>query len=282
MATRTGAPAASSVAGLMALFEGSNAAGQGGHQQLLRGRARGVASFRTRSRGEGPPGARRRAELREVRQSSQEALAEAAIAMAMADHMSSVADHMLDWQRDWERRQNAQHGSPVVSDGERLLMWEAARQDLQALLQSADARLAREQPDAVGGKALLSTFPAVRVEPDTVCAICIDEAAGDSTELWRRVPCGHAFHEACLSELVQLPHRRSCPLCRLDLTSSGGSGAGRAGTPDGAQPRTRLEQEAASPGAARAPQGAGARDGGSSSSGTRPLATEEPAALAAA
>lgn len=103
-------------------------------------------------------------------------------------------------------------------------MWEAARRDFQNLLESADFRQRDEQADVEGGRAILDTFPDAEAEPGTVCAICIDEAGPESSEKWKKVPCGHMYHQACLAELVQLPHRRSCPLCRLDLGCPGDSG----------------------------------------------------------
>lgn len=129
-------------------------------------------------------------------------------APSLADRISMLAGR---------RRRAAFSGRTFPTNGERLIMWEAARQDLQAFLESADTRQLSERIDVTGGKALLRTFPLVKPEFGSVCAICIDEADTDCEELWRRVPCGHVYHESCLAELVQLPHRRSCPLCRLDL-----------------------------------------------------------------
>lgn len=104
-------------------------------------------------------------------------------------------------------------------DGERLIMWEAARQDLQAFFGRADARLLSDRADVIGSKAILDSCPIVTPESGSTCAICIDEADADCSIRWRKVPCGHVYHEACLAELIQLPHRRSCPLCRFDLAN---------------------------------------------------------------
>jgi len=125
---------------------------------------------------------------------------------------------------DTELALSLQRGSRrFPMDGERLIMWEAARQDLQAFLGRADARLLSDRADIVGSKAILESCPVVKPEFGSICAICIDEADADCSVRWRKIPCGHAYHEACLAELFQLPHRRSCPLCRFDLANITGN-----------------------------------------------------------
>jgi len=104
-------------------------------------------------------------------------------------------------------------------DGERLIMWEAARQDLHAFFGRADARLLSDRADVIGSKTILDSCPVVTPECGSTCAICIDEADADCSMRWRKLPCGHVYHEECLAELVQLPHRRNCPLCRFDLAN---------------------------------------------------------------
>merc|ERR1712008_472006 len=73
--------------------------------------------------------------------------------------------------------------------------------------------------DVIGSKAILDSCPVVKPERGTTCAICIDDADDDCSMRWRKVPCGHVYHERCLAELIKLPHRRSCPLCRFDLAN---------------------------------------------------------------
>lgn len=53
--------------------------------------------------------------------------------------------------------------------------------------------------------------------PDTTCAICLEPA---STRAWRRLACGHGFHEGCILRWVQHAHHAHCPMCRGDLESS--------------------------------------------------------------
>lgn len=62
---------------------------------------------------------------------------------------------------------------------------------------------------------------ATPVPPEAECSICLEgaEAAerGEVVEQqrWRRLRCGHAFHQQCLLEW--LGRARRCPLCRQDL-----------------------------------------------------------------
>ena len=57
--------------------------------------------------------------------------------------------------------------------------------------------------------------PSVREEEE--CALCLEPYADG--ELLRHLPCGHAFHQACID--VWLLHKRrglkrTCPLCKAD------------------------------------------------------------------
>lgn len=49
------------------------------------------------------------------------------------------------------------------------------------------------------------------------CAICLEAA---STRAWRRLACGHGFHEGCILRWVQHSHHGHCPMCRSDLEAS--------------------------------------------------------------
>uniref|UniRef100_A0A7S0FYF6 RING-type domain-containing protein n=1 Tax=Pyrodinium bahamense TaxID=73915 RepID=A0A7S0FYF6_9DINO len=121
-------------------------------------------------------------------------------------------------------------GEPVVDIRDLLPFFPMQLRGATPGSSSGEPRPAGEQPDILGGKALLQSFPRAEAEPGTVCAICIDEAVAECAERWLRVPCGHLYHEECLAELLQLPHRRSCPLCRLNLESSAW-GSASAGLP---------------------------------------------------
>merc|ERR1712129_32944 len=49
------------------------------------------------------------------------------------------------------------------------------------------------------------------------CSICLQESASEGGEAsrWRRLGCGHSFHEQCLIEWWR--RARQCPLCRLNV-----------------------------------------------------------------
>lgn len=61
---------------------------------------------------------------------------------------------------------------------------------------------------------ILADQPPEPVAPDGECAICLGDDAG-LLDTFRRLKCGHVFHEVCLVEWLQ--RARRCPLCRLDL-----------------------------------------------------------------
>jgi len=113
---------------------------------------------------------------------------------------------------------------------------------------------------------LLAALPSVNKSArHRECPICMESSEdGDSTEEgeccddksdqdehsdvpakgWVGLPCAHIFHQECLRRWFrQSVHKRTCPLCRLDLCSlSRGRGAGHA---DAAiTPRTRGHQVA--------------------------------------
>jgi len=52
--------------------------------------------------------------------------------------------------------------------------------------------------------------------PSSECIICFDS---EGSSAWRRLKCGHAFHEACLTKWLERP-AGSCPCCRQDLQAA--------------------------------------------------------------
>lgn len=61
---------------------------------------------------------------------------------------------------------------------------------------------------------LIDVIPDCEVPADEECVICLSRDADDGVP-WRRLACGHQFHESCLLEW--LGKARRCPVCRLDL-----------------------------------------------------------------
>jgi len=67
-------------------------------------------------------------------------------------------------------------------------------------------------------KRILSLAAAVEPSAEEVCAICLENAGSTSKPgYWRVIPCGHKFHEECLTKLGNCPGSCKCPLCRFDL-----------------------------------------------------------------
>jgi len=95
---------------------------------------------------------------------------------------------------------------------------EAPRHDRMAvmLIEDEDEDAQVPELDAAAAMELVVGFEA-SVVMGTECAICFDEHAPDDCG-WRKLPCGHTFHQACLCELVKCAHRHKCPLCRSDLS----------------------------------------------------------------
>lgn len=54
------------------------------------------------------------------------------------------------------------------------------------------------------------------VSPGEECIICLED--GGAPDTWRRLTCGHAFHEDCLR--TWLRRTRRCPICRRDQQSA--------------------------------------------------------------
>lgn len=96
--------------------------------------------------------------------------------------------------------------------------------DWRAAMEGQDLLLLLKRNPASARRAVLS-FPVVLAEEGAECPICFDEAGPESAEHpevgcgWRKLPCGHAFHEACLCELMVCSHRSQCPLCRMDFSA---------------------------------------------------------------
>lgn len=65
--------------------------------------------------------------------------------------------------------------------------------------------------------AVSTRIPASEVPPSDDCVICLGscEECGLQKPCWRRLQCGHHFHEACISQWVKKSKR--CPVCRRDV-----------------------------------------------------------------
>ncbi|KAJ6914122.1 hypothetical protein NC651_016395 [Populus alba x Populus x berolinensis] len=61
---------------------------------------------------------------------------------------------------------------------------------------------------------IVADMPTALTTGDAVCAVCME--GFQSGIGGKKVPCGHVYHEACISAL--LSHRHSCPLCRCDIS----------------------------------------------------------------
>jgi len=62
--------------------------------------------------------------------------------------------------------------------------------------------------------AVIPVMDSHNVTADQECVICLSRE-DDADVRWRKLPCGHSFHELCLLEW--LLKARRCPVCRLDL-----------------------------------------------------------------
>lgn len=62
----------------------------------------------------------------------------------------------------------------------------------------------------------IEVVAAVDVPEGTQCAVCIEFGELDSQ--WRRLVCGHYFHDRCIVPWFQ--RNRFCPLCRHDVTAA--------------------------------------------------------------
>merc|ERR1719399_603269 len=66
--------------------------------------------------------------------------------------------------------------------------------------------------------ALSAPIPASEVPASDDCVICLgscEECCGSYKPCWRRLQCGHHFHEACIFEWLRKVQR--CPVCRRDV-----------------------------------------------------------------
>ncbi|KAF9680535.1 hypothetical protein SADUNF_Sadunf06G0131500 [Salix dunnii] len=59
---------------------------------------------------------------------------------------------------------------------------------------------------------IVADMPTALAPVDAVCAVCME-----GFQSGKKVPCGHVYHEACISSWLSYCH--SCPLCRCDISS---------------------------------------------------------------
>lgn len=101
---------------------------------------------------------------------------------------------------------------------------QAPRHDRSAVMYAADSRESSLEPtevDRSDARLVVESLPLATVDRCTECAICFEEAGPQVEGGWRRLPCGHAFHSACLRELAERSRCRRCPLCRTELPAAG-------------------------------------------------------------
>lgn len=56
-----------------------------------------------------------------------------------------------------------------------------------------------------------------RIDAGMACAICLEISGPDDVKTWRKLPCGHMFHDVCLTRMIEASRICRCPLCRFDL-----------------------------------------------------------------
>ncbi|KAK9473131.1 uncharacterized protein V1510DRAFT_363859 [Dipodascopsis tothii] len=76
------------------------------------------------------------------------------------------------------------------------------------------------------------------------CVICLEDYV-PSVSLVMRLPCGHEFHEACITPWLTL-RKRTCPICKRDVTATGSqlvpSASDESGDPDLEESRQQFLQ----------------------------------------
>lgn len=97
------------------------------------------------------------------------------------------------------------------------------RDETQGVSEDAKTRWKRYEHSETTATATIATEKALLKKDDDdelTCSICLCEY--EPGERMVRLPCGHVYHEDCISSWTR-NHVR-CPLCNLDLESSGGDG----------------------------------------------------------
>ena len=82
--------------------------------------------------------------------------------------------------------------------------------------QHAAAVAAEQRVSAVAAMANTTTLEVKTESECEQCSICLDNYTVGT--IVRQLPCGHKFHDACVSEWINKPSsRRNCPMCRYQL-----------------------------------------------------------------
>lgn len=103
--------------------------------------------------------------------------------------------------------------------------------DLALMPPTSNAAVLRSPARVVAGMPTAASAPGGGAAPSAACAICMEEC-----EDGKEIPCGHVFHDECISSWLGV--QNSCPLCRNRLHSEDrGEGApGQASMPVCAAP----------------------------------------------
>lgn len=115
---------------------------------------------------------------------------------------------------------------------ERLPSPRAFHFDLDDLMSSF---LSSPRPPPVSQRRL-AEIPKVTVTTEhtstnTQCSVCFDEFQVNTSDVVRKLPCNHLFHEKCIFPWLRI--NGTCPVCRASLNqNSDGDGAG---APEGAE-----------------------------------------------
>lgn len=70
--------------------------------------------------------------------------------------------------------------------------------------------------------AMLQSSFTITINPrdNEECCICLESDGVATNQSWRLLPCGHAFHWACITQW--LTTHETCPMCRRNLRDDGG------------------------------------------------------------
>ncbi|XP_051113742.1 E3 ubiquitin-protein ligase MPSR1-like [Andrographis paniculata] len=90
--------------------------------------------------------------------------------------------------------------------------------DLDLALTMPEVSAEKRRPDAestAAARLLVGAMPEVSAGAGAGnhCVVCMEEFGNEETG--KRIPCGHVFHEGCISDWLSL--HNACPLCRRTL-----------------------------------------------------------------